>query len=333
MKTRIEWIDFAKGLTILLVAVGHTISNGLIRGSIFSFHMPLFFILSLATYKLSPDSSTLILKIRKASRHLLVPALFIWLFQSVALYRGTPFLSYVISQFKSLIWSSGVVIGTGSKMIPPIGIPWFLIVLFLARGLYDGLHLIFKSTTIFIAIILSFLGVVLGVTRYWLYFSGDIALAILPFLYFGNNFLKIDFLKKSYSRLFMYGFVWAFTLVLEYGLGYKYLELAIRRYPLFPLSYLTAIAGVVALCQLSVLVEVKFKHLCYYRFFDFFVKLGRNSLIILVIHALEDQALRFIWELTTNQWINLVIRLTIDIFFFYVYLFLKNTIKNKKIST
>ena len=51
MKTRIEWIDFAKGLTILLVVVGHTISNGLIRGSIFSFHMPLFFFLSGITLK------------------------------------------------------------------------------------------------------------------------------------------------------------------------------------------------------------------------------------------------------------------------------------------
>lgn len=40
---RIEFIDVAKGITILLVIVGHTIPEGLMRTLIYSFHMPLFF--------------------------------------------------------------------------------------------------------------------------------------------------------------------------------------------------------------------------------------------------------------------------------------------------
>ncbi len=46
---RIEWIDFAKGIAILLVIIGHTVSwsggkwEALVRGGIFSFHMPFFF--------------------------------------------------------------------------------------------------------------------------------------------------------------------------------------------------------------------------------------------------------------------------------------------------
>lgn len=40
---RVKWIDYAKGITMLLVIIiGHTISDDLIRGMIFSFHMPLF---------------------------------------------------------------------------------------------------------------------------------------------------------------------------------------------------------------------------------------------------------------------------------------------------
>ena len=54
---RIEWIDFAKGITIILTIVGHTVGTGkngsILRGLIFSFHMPLFFILSATTYKYS----------------------------------------------------------------------------------------------------------------------------------------------------------------------------------------------------------------------------------------------------------------------------------------
>ncbi len=48
---RIYWIDCAKGITILLVIIGHSIYNPMVRGPIFSFHMPLFFILSGMTYK------------------------------------------------------------------------------------------------------------------------------------------------------------------------------------------------------------------------------------------------------------------------------------------
>lgn len=49
---RIEWIDCAKGIAMFLVILGHTVSSDwssiekLIRAVIFSFHMPLFFILS-----------------------------------------------------------------------------------------------------------------------------------------------------------------------------------------------------------------------------------------------------------------------------------------------
>ena len=52
---RIYWIDCAKGITILLVIIGHSIYNPMVRGPIFSFHMPLFFILSGMTYKWSKD--------------------------------------------------------------------------------------------------------------------------------------------------------------------------------------------------------------------------------------------------------------------------------------
>lgn len=42
---RIEWVDIAKGIAIILMVVGHEI-GGNARIFIFSFHMPLFFILS-----------------------------------------------------------------------------------------------------------------------------------------------------------------------------------------------------------------------------------------------------------------------------------------------
>lgn len=46
MTKRIAWIDIAKGIAILLMIIGHELpSNCHLYGLIFSFHMPLFFIL------------------------------------------------------------------------------------------------------------------------------------------------------------------------------------------------------------------------------------------------------------------------------------------------
>lgn len=41
---RVMFIDIAKGIAILLMIVGHAINHGLLRNTIFSFHLPLFII-------------------------------------------------------------------------------------------------------------------------------------------------------------------------------------------------------------------------------------------------------------------------------------------------
>lgn len=43
---RLDWIDIAKGIAIILVIVGHTVPNpSPLRHAIFSFHMPVFLFL------------------------------------------------------------------------------------------------------------------------------------------------------------------------------------------------------------------------------------------------------------------------------------------------
>jgi fucose 4-O-acetylase-like acetyltransferase len=43
---RLDWVDVARGLGILAVVVGHVWTRGPIRDAMYSFHMPLFFLLS-----------------------------------------------------------------------------------------------------------------------------------------------------------------------------------------------------------------------------------------------------------------------------------------------
>ena len=47
LKKRLEWIDLAKGIGIILMVIGHMPSiPSAVHNWIFSFHMPLFFFLS-----------------------------------------------------------------------------------------------------------------------------------------------------------------------------------------------------------------------------------------------------------------------------------------------
>ena len=75
MKKRIAWIDFLKGIMIVCVIIGHTYPvDSIIRNIIFSFHMPLYFVLS--GYTIKEISKQDILKsFVKDIRRLIVPAI------------------------------------------------------------------------------------------------------------------------------------------------------------------------------------------------------------------------------------------------------------------
>ena len=73
VRQRIDWIDTAKGLCMILVIVGHTLPYGnLMRNFIFSFHMPAFFFLSGMTFR--PEKyKTCLDYIKKRGRTLILP--------------------------------------------------------------------------------------------------------------------------------------------------------------------------------------------------------------------------------------------------------------------
>ena len=43
---RLDWVDVARGIGIIAVVVGHVWTRGPLRDAMYSFHMPLFFLLS-----------------------------------------------------------------------------------------------------------------------------------------------------------------------------------------------------------------------------------------------------------------------------------------------
>lgn len=126
--SRIEWIDIARGITMFLVVIGHTIYHPLIRGLIFSFHMPLFFIFSGALMSFSSNYFKWARTVCRLLRSLVMPGFVSYIFCIILMdliwkHR----LSHSIRDiFETLLFSSGVSVYD----IEPIGMVWFLLYYF-----------------------------------------------------------------------------------------------------------------------------------------------------------------------------------------------------------
>jgi len=86
---RLEWIDFARGITIILMVLGHTTIPNYISKYIWSFHMPLFFVVSGMMYNpIKYESFGVLLK--KKIKKLVIPYFF---FSAIVFcaYYGTPY--------------------------------------------------------------------------------------------------------------------------------------------------------------------------------------------------------------------------------------------------
>lgn len=323
---RIEWIDCAKGLSILLVVLGHSV-YGMYRGVIFSFHMPLFFIMSCLTYRLSADMRQLGAKAKKAFVRLVIPALVLFLLTALgkALLEGeTMDLAFWKAKGLSLLFASGsqFYIGDPQIHIQRMGIPWFLIVLFTGRTLFDLLHLKLGRGFVPACLLLSVAGVVIG-QYIWLPLSFDVTLVSLGFLLFGYWLRRWNFEIYPWVCLICVAGVWAVSLLFTELLDYKYLEMSMRRYPLYPLCMITAIAGTMMVSQLSSLLI---------RYLGWLKKplmfLGEHSLDMLCVHTLD-----FLWEplymFSSHVIVCAFIRIVIDLGLFIGLVYAKKLIKER----
>lgn len=323
---RIDWIDFTKGIAIILVIIGHTVKKyetGLItRGLIFSFHMPLFFILSCATFKCSDSIQTYFAKTKKAARHLLIPALVLFVIMTIYSIIMNPSLffssEFWIQKLYEWLFASGVNASFGDITVPAIGMVWFFLALFLSRSIFDYLHLVLNESLLLIITLISGLtGIILGQVK-WLPFSLDVALAIMPFMFIGYKFLSFHPEKHAIIKMVISLLIWLFAVYLTFPDWQKksYLELAIRRYPLFPVCFIAAVAGTIFFCEISIL-------LCRLKTISRPVLyLGKNSLYIFCIHHI-DRIWADLYKVEDHQFFTAGKRLLLDLIAFALFMFFR----------
>lgn len=238
---RIGWVDVAKGIAILLVIMGHTLtSGGASWKAVFSFHMPLFFILAGYTFRPRRWGELAL----SSARRLLLPYVLMFLLLAVRSNAGlflepgrlVKSLVYALAyQPKQLPWTVD---------IPYVGAIWFLLCMFVSRLYLNASLRFFGDHHVHGAVrfasmgALAYGGVLIG-RHFLMPFTLDIAFVGAFFMYLGWEFRRLG-LERSlggWEFVFLSLSLWALTFVLS-GL-----EMGARDYKAFPLAVMCACAG------------------------------------------------------------------------------------------
>lgn len=107
----------------------------------------------------------------------------------------------------------------------------------------------------------------------------------------------------------------------------SYLELAARRYPLYPMCFITACGAILFLFSVAKKLEEKFNRTCCVRILKFY---GRNSLTLFTIHAMD-----YLWDnlyTTINSLgLEVLVRVLLDALICYGCVKLRN-LKMKRLN-
>lgn len=351
-KNRIEWVDFAKGITMLLVIVAHTMQGGIagsvVRGVIYSFHMPLFFILSGFTTSMPKSGAQFVKRTKKAFISLIIPGVLLYVaWVCIELVRGLGSISdgaFWQGKLLTLLFASASSTVWGETFISGIGMIWFFFVMFWGKMLYEGSYLLVgkvcdkannqviqKYILTVISIVFSIIGMIFG--RYcWLPFSFDVAMGIQPFYVMGLWLRDYDLKKKTGLKLLMWAVLWGgcFYITYPHLSDWTYLEVGLRRYSVFPISFIAALAGVVLVgLKGCILQNISLKQHALGKIVSRFLKacyiLGEKSMYLLCIHIM-DQLWDFIWYQEGHQFVSMGLRVGSDILIFVAVYLVKKVI-------
>lgn len=309
---RIIWIDIAKGIGIMCTILGHQDVAHL--AFYYSFHMPLFFILTGYTIK-EIDKSKLIHEAIKDFKRLIIPCFITSIITILigVIYYDYPIVSAIKDMEYRLLWGNGLPYYEYNG-IEYYGIYslWFLICLFWAKTIYHFLQICInkKYRMIFACF---------GALFSYLIFDGtvkfqnmDIVFLSIVFIAIGEylNGLELDDYKYSLFGVIAFG-IWVYQ-VLNHGVIISLSDRIISVE-----SIIVAIMGTVSIIEFSKSIE----HIVISKVFRF---LGENSLDLVCIHFIFQY---FGWVIQSTH-VAVIIRTSlINIVVLLCWVFVKKSIK------
>lgn len=197
----IPWLDYAKVLGIFLVIWGHAAGSADVRMYIWSFHMPMFFVISGLLYR----PMTLKESLKKDWRSLVIPYLllnlFCWMYYiAIHAIKGTLTLTMLCRNAGAILLG----LGYNTDLFTPVSTPcWFIYSLILVRIMlaiaYRG-----KQTLLFCLVVFSLaMTAFLQYKHIDLWIPFDSAFLVMPFvgvgIVFCNAVMRFTQIRKYWS--------------------------------------------------------------------------------------------------------------------------------------
>lgn len=279
MENRTVWIDNAKGIAIICVVLGHFGINDVLTDIIYTFHMPLFFVISGFFLTKNVQSQSVNTFLLKKMKRLLVP----YLFFSILLllfYRSISFCPGFSKEYGNLDYISSffnIFIELKRATFVRCHL-WFLSSLFISNTIVWLVCRYFNFwSQVVIVMLLSSVAFVFNYfephTTIWFL---DTSLVACIYVFLGTKFLAIQ--SKHKMPLYINVLLLLICILSSY-INYKwygeqgYVDMYNARYGNYILFIISSLLGSYLIIQLS-------KHKC----FNVLSDLGRNSLLIYCLH-------------------------------------------------
>ena len=255
--------------------------------------MPLFFILSGFTLK-PANVKDLVERTKKDFLRLIVPVILATILVSILaiILRGSTISAEIHNIIYKLFWANGVSFADG---LPSIGMPWFLVALFISKLLLRILSLLFKSDFELIGILCGLIGMMLGAKHIWLPLNFDMALVCTIFVAGGMLAHKY---MSTLSRFRVPIFIVSVLIVYSMLSQGRYIEIATHSYNLatviegFAASFIVCI-----ICNAASSIKLVHKIFCF---------IGVNTMPIFLVHHL-DRYYSFLFR-NDNKYLECLLR-------------------------
>lgn len=279
-KKRIAYIDIAKGIAIWLMIVGHMEISELTRIYIYSFHMPLFFMMSGMFFK---KERSFMESLKTSTRTLLMPY-FIFSFINLSICWISPYLHpelYYEMHGKDVLIAAikGMFIGS-DQITPtsfmPLGALWFLISLFTIQVISSALSKMIKKDVAFVFISTCISICLFFVIKTNALFSIRSTMMALPFYVWGYYLRSFNIQNIPYKDVSSIAMILYFIFIIPLN-GFCTIDECIYGKSII-LFYLNAVIGtimVLSLCSTAA-------QICNCNVIE---SVGRRTLVILGIHA------------------------------------------------
>lgn len=320
LKTREPVYDVMKGIGIILMLVGHIPPSYPVYHFIYSFHMPLFFVLAGVFAKdYQGGGGEFVNLLKKDAKRLIFPVVVtqvLVILLSPLHYAEDKNFHYVFNQLLSLLWNGD---GINTKWGWVKSNMWFLLALFWTRTIFRGLEYVCLKKSKWhdeeiavICVLLSVLAVVLHV-KFSVILPWEIMRGTTAVVFYAIGW----YLNRHKQPLWFY---WLTVAVWLIALKFGGIDMHPYYYGCYPIDVIGSIGAIWLVYQLSKgLCKVAPKSSKLLQWF------GVNSLIIFCIHCLDRstwlvKSIRFVLGIHVTGLYSVAIHYGITILIVIVFL-------------